>query len=64
MLPERQIVCPYCGEQFTAFIDVDGEGQQTSYIEDCPVCCRPIEFNITADDSGEIILCEVHGENE
>jgi hypothetical protein len=32
--------CPHCGE----WVDTDpdlGGGSEQSYIEDCPVCCRP-----------------------
>lgn len=43
----RQVDCPYCGEQFTAAVDSSGGSQD--YIEDCPVCCRPIEFHLDVD---------------
>jgi hypothetical protein len=36
------IQCPFCGEVFTSFVDPSVPDQ--SYIEDCQVCCRPIEF--------------------
>ncbi|WP_122841932.1 CPXCG motif-containing cysteine-rich protein, partial [Pseudomonas viridiflava] len=32
------------------------------YIEDCPVCCRPITFVLQTD--GQEWLLEVHSENE
>jgi len=41
----RSIVCPYCGESNEVIIDVS-EGQH-DYIEDCQVCCRPIELRLT-----------------
>jgi transcription elongation factor Elf1 len=47
MLHEQQVNCPYCGEVFTAFLDLSQGNYQT--IEDCYVCCRPIEFNIESD---------------
>jgi hypothetical protein len=47
MLYEQQVSCPYCGECFTAFIDLSQGNQQT--IEDCYVCCRPIDFVIESD---------------
>ena len=40
----QQIQCPYCGEQIDMEVDVSG-GEQ-SYIEDCSVCCRPIEVHL------------------
>lgn len=52
MLYEHQVSCPYCGEVFTAFIDLSQGNHQT--IEDCYVCCRPIEFLIESD--GETLL--------
>ncbi len=36
--------CPYCGEPFET--EVVGLGGSCDYIEDCPVCCRPIEFHL------------------
>ena len=38
------IQCPYCGE--TIEIVVDLSVAQQSYVEDCFVCCRPIELSI------------------
>ena len=34
--------CPYCGEPLTLEVDEYG-GRRQSYVEDCAVCCRPIE---------------------
>lgn len=47
MLHEQQVNCPYCGEEFTAFIDLSQGNHQT--VEDCYVCCRPIEFLVETD---------------
>lgn len=41
-LDEQEIGCPYCGERITVLIDPTDSDQQ--YIEDCQVCCRPIDF--------------------
>jgi len=51
MLPTVEIHCPYCGEGIELFVD-DSAGAQ-SYIEDCPVCCRPIEVAVTFDHNGD-----------
>jgi len=40
----KTVDCPYCGESFAA--DVDTSAGNQDYIEDCPVCCRPIEFHL------------------
>ena len=54
MLHEQQVLCPYCGESFTSFIDLSQGNQRT--IEDCYVCCRPIEFVIESDGSDLLSL--------
>ncbi len=57
----RNIHCPYCGEAIDIFIDCSIA--QQSYIEDCQVCCRPIELDVTADHDGEPLVVVRH-ENE
>lgn len=54
-LNEHQIDCPYCGETLTIVIDLSA-GAQQQYIEDCHVCCRPIQINALSDVSGEIYV--------
>ncbi len=44
------IRCPYCGEPETVVIDCS-QGSQT-YVEDCQVCCRPMELTVTLDAGG------------
>ncbi len=52
MLDEQSISCPYCGEIIDALIDASAGAQ--SYIEDCAVCCRPIEIHIEVDNEGNV----------
>ena len=52
LLQEEEINCPYCGEPLDVLIDPQDVGQE--YIEDCQVCCRPINFMITEDEDGEM----------
>jgi endogenous inhibitor of DNA gyrase (YacG/DUF329 family) len=40
--------CPYCGEPVELAID-EGGGSPQSYVEDCPVCCRPWQVEATLD---------------
>ena len=47
---EQMFSCPYCGEEITMVIDLSRDGQQT-YIEDCEVCCRPIQVSFGVEDS-------------
>jgi len=60
-LQEIATSCPYCGEMITLLVDASVAQQQ--YIEDCQVCCRPMEIrmNVSADGSCHI---EVRDENE
>jgi len=44
------ISCPYCGEEIEVIIDLSAGDQQ--YVEDCSVCCKPINLAITLDDDG------------
>lgn len=47
-LVERDVSCPFCGETITLLIDASAGAQ--SYIEDCQVCCRPMQVTVEADD--------------
>jgi hypothetical protein len=45
------IGCPYCGEQIEIMIDHSAGDQD--YIEDCQVCCKPINLSIRIDHEGD-----------
>lgn len=51
-LPERRIDCPFCGERITIVIDASAGSQ--SYIEDCQVCCQPMQVVIDVE-GGELL---------
>ncbi|NWC91952.1 MULTISPECIES: CPXCG motif-containing cysteine-rich protein [unclassified Pseudomonas] len=59
-MEEESYECPYCGEAVTALLDLSGGDQH--YIEDCPVCCRPITFILQIH--GDEWMLEVRSENE
>ena len=44
---EQNFICPYCGENISMLLDLSANQQQ--YIEDCEVCCRPIEIKFTVE---------------
>ena len=45
---EYFFTCPYCWQQISMVLDVS-EPHQT-YVEDCEVCCKPIEVEYTLQD--------------
>lgn len=44
-------MCPHCGEPINLTLDLSVARQ--SYVEDCPVCCRPMLVSYSATD-GEL----------
>ena len=44
--PQR---CPYCGEGVEVEVDPIGASSET-YVEDCPVCCRPWTVHVSRDE--------------
>jgi hypothetical protein len=44
------VQCPYCGECFETAVDWSVGAFR--YIEDCHVCCQPIELAGDVDDEG------------
>lgn len=60
-IKEQEICCPYCGECISVLIDCSIE--QQDYIEDCQVCCRPINISVScAGDTEPNVI--VRHENE
>ncbi|MDD2383808.1 MAG: CPXCG motif-containing cysteine-rich protein [Sulfurospirillaceae bacterium] len=61
-LSEKNITCPYCWETFSVLIEPSLEVGE-SYIEDCYICCRPIEIFIAhnSHDSVDIRVSRIEG---
>lgn len=59
-LASKIITCPYCGENFELIVDCSIPEQ--NYIEDCEVCCRPINLFVSVIDD-EVSVIAKH-ENE
>ncbi|WP_179336803.1 CPXCG motif-containing cysteine-rich protein [Winogradskyella ludwigii] len=51
-MEEHFFQCPYCWEQISML--VDGSQSHQNYIEDCEICCNPIQISITIENQ-EII---------
>ncbi len=45
-----EIQCPYCWERI--LLAVDPSVPEQEYVEDCLVCCRPIEIRARIDERG------------
>ena len=52
MQEEVSIECPFCGETVTILVDTSVSNQ--SYVEDCSVCCRPIQFDVSCEDGAVV----------
>ena len=48
LLQTHNLSCPYCGEVIQIVVDCSLAEQD--YIEDCQVCCRPINFSISINN--------------
>ena len=46
-MEEHFFQCPYCWEDISMLIDVSVT--QQTYIEDCEVCCNPIEITVATN---------------
>jgi hypothetical protein len=56
LLRGQEATCPHCWETIEITLDLSVE--QQSYIEDCPVCCKPMTVSYTAAD-GEVTALSV-----
>jgi hypothetical protein len=45
---EHFFICPYCWQNISMVLDLSIEEQ--TYIEDCEVCCRPIQIKYTTEN--------------
>ena len=53
-LTERTIGCPFCAERQFILLDLSAGGQ--SYIEDCQVCCQPMQVAFETDGDSCVSL--------
>lgn len=50
---EHHFQCPHCWQNISMLLDESAFNQ--SYVEDCEVCCQPIQINCDFDDEGELL---------
>jgi hypothetical protein len=56
-----RIACPYCGELIEMLVELAARRQD--YIEDCSVCCKPMQVHIFVDADGELHV-DAHSDDE
>ena len=49
-LESIEVNCPYCGERVE--VDVEPLEETQSLIQDCSVCCRPMQLEATVREEG------------
>lgn len=47
-----ELQCPWCGEPHGSMLDLTDASR--SYIEDCQICCRPIEVQLEVSEGGAL----------
>jgi transcription elongation factor Elf1 len=52
---EHFFFCPYCNAEISMLLDTSIRKQQ--YVEDCEVCCNPIELRFEFEE-GDLIYFE------
>lgn len=55
---EHFFQCPYCWEEISFLLDSSIPNQ--TYVEDCEVCCNPIEGHV-AFENGELTQFQARG---
>lgn len=52
---EHFFQCPYCWEEISMLLD--SSLGQTEYIEDCEVCCNPINVSFQQEEESIVSFC-------
>jgi hypothetical protein len=59
--PDALYTCPVCNEENAIGVDPSA-GRRQRLVEDCPVCCRPLIFDIVVDRDGDVTVERVERE--
>lgn len=54
--PIEDVRCPYCGEPTGIHPDADVGHEE--FVEDCTVCCRPIQIRVDWDGERPILSAQ------
>jgi hypothetical protein len=54
--------CPACFQQNAVGVDPSA-GRTQRFVEDCPVCCRPICFTVVRNRHGESVVASAELES-
>ena len=46
------VSCPYCAENYETPVDLTAGS--FSYVEDCQICCQPIELFVEVNEAGRL----------
>lgn len=49
---EYFFTCPYCWQEISMVLDISVANQ--TYVEDCEVCCKPIEIHYAVEDDSVV----------
>lgn len=60
LLQTHDLDCPYCGESNQIMVDCSVSSQE--YIEECQICCKPINIYINVDNNN--VQINATSENE
>lgn len=52
---DGRYVCPSCGEEIVVPVDASA-GEEQEYVEDCPVCCAPVQLTVRVEPDGEVTV--------
>lgn len=55
-MEEHFFQCPYCWESISMLLDTSVDAQ--TYVEDCEICCNPIEIHAEFEDT-ELIVFDI-----
>ena len=50
LISEERCHCPFCAEPITIVVDFSAGSQ--AYVEDCQVCCEPMEVAVAVASDG------------